>query len=269
MDTKLLKDKNFALAHEHFFRLCEYVSAAPLVEDDEDDSMNQNDNQQPQDNGSEMQMDNTMQDDASAQQDMSQDMNGDSQMDGENMGMEPNMNTPNEDGMNMDNSMDMDMTDMEMPQEGSDDEVIDVDDLTDAQEKVNTKVNHVGRNLEDVNDKINKLMGYLNKMETMINQNNEKIESFKAEFEKRNPTQTEKLNLRSLDSYPFNVNPKEYWENKNRQDGYSTYYDNNEPTTKQYKITNNDVDNFNERNIANSFHIDDDLRQSIEKIFDL
>ena len=35
------------------------------------------------------------------------------------------------------------------------------------------------------------------------------------------------------------------------------------------EITNYDIDNFDERKVADSFHIDDDLRQTIEKIFDI
>ena len=91
----------------------------------------------------------------------------------------------------------------------------------------------------------------------------------KAEFEKRNPTQTEKLNLRSLDSYPFNVKPSEYWAEKAKEGGYEAYADNSEPTTQEYVITNNDVDNPSD-DIANTFFsIDDDDIQTLEKMFNL
>ena len=33
------------------------------------------------------------------------------------------------------------------------------------------------------------------------------------------------------------------------------------------RLINYDIDNFDERKVADSFHIDDDLRQTIEKIF--
>ena len=154
---------------------------------------------------------------------------------------------------------------------GEDEEVIDVEELTDAQEKMNSKVNVVGRNLGDVDDKIETLMQSLSKMEQMINNNNAEIAAFKQEFEKRNPTQTEKLNLRSLDSYPFNVNPKEYWEEKgiDPNSNYSGEADNDKSTTQEFVITNSDVDQFDNKTIEDSFNIDDDLQQSIEKIFNL
>ena len=109
----------------------------------------------------------------------------------------------------------------------------------------------------------------------MIDSNNAKIDAFAAEFERRNPTPTEKLNLRALDSYPFNTNPKEYWEKKAAQpevsgNRYEAYADNKEPVAKQeYTITQNDVNDYTQNSIRDSFHISDDLRSTIEKIFDI
>ena len=48
----------------------------------------------------------------------------------------------------------------------------------------------------------------------MFDRNNQEIADLRNEFEKRNPTQTEKLNLRSLDSYPFKVKLTDYWKGK-------------------------------------------------------
>jgi len=148
-----------------------------------------------------------------------------------------------------------------------DDEVIDVDDLTDAQEKVNDKVNSVGRDLGKVDARIEKLIGAIETLQSMFDKNNQEIADLKTEFEKRNPTQTEKLNLRSLDSYPFKVRPTDYWKDKAENSNYSAYADNQEPTTQEYVITNDDVDDFNEREIADTFSITDDLEQNIKKIF--
>ncbi|MBR6025638.1 MAG: hypothetical protein IK069_02675 [Firmicutes bacterium] len=95
-------------------------------------------------------------------------------------------------------------------------------------------------------------------------------EDLKAEFEKRNPTQTEKLNLRSLDSYPFKIKPTDYWADKSNSSNYSAYSDNDEPTTHEYVITNDDVDDFSEREIADSFaSLDDSINQDIKRIFGL
>lgn len=165
-----------------------------------------------------------------------------------------------------------DMGGMDGLEEGEpeeEDDVIDVDDLTDAQEEVNDKVNSVGRDLGNVDKKIGKLIGAIEVLQGMFDKNNQEIADLRKEIEKRNPTQTEKLNLRSIDSYPFSEKPTDYWEKKSANSNYSVYGDNDEPTTHEYVITNNDVDDFTEREIADSFSIADELDQNIKKIFGL
>jgi hypothetical protein len=161
------------------------------------------------------------------------------------------------------------MDDIEEGEPEEEDDVIDVDDLTKAQEKTNDKVNSVGKDLGKVDSKIQKLLGAIESLEGMFDKNNQEIADLKAEFEKRNPTQTEKLNLRSLDSYPFKIRPTDYWKEKGENSNYSAYADNEEPTTQEYVITNNDVDDFNEREIADSFSVPDELEQDIKRIFGL
>ena len=87
--------------------------------------------------------------------------------------------------------------------------VFDVDDLTDAQNKINQKVNSVGMDLSNVSGQLNKLMTYIQKMDNLIDQNNSKIEAFQNDLEERLPTETEKLELRVTDSNPFNVKTKD------------------------------------------------------------
>ena len=103
-------------------------------------------------------------------------------------------------------------------------------------------------------------------MKGIIDHNNSEITDLKAELQKRVPTQTERLNMRSLDTYPYNVSPEDYWKNKEAQGGYEARYDNNQPEEKkELAITNNDINNYSDSDIEKSF--DDELNQTMDKIF--
>ena len=271
MDKKYLKEQNLYEAHKQFMRLCERTYFPESLEEDDNDDMSQEPQEEPNMGGDMPQMDGQdpnmggdqdpmgNQDPMASQQPMD---GGMPQMDGQDPNMGGGM--PPMDGMGM---QDPNMAPTMEPQE--DETVIDVEDLTDAQEDMNKKVNTVGRDLGKMEDKITQLMTSIDDMMHRIDSNNAEIQAFKQEFEKRNPTQTEKLNLRSLDSYPFNINVKDFWEKKNGTSNYDVYTNNDErPDDKRsLEITNNDVDDFDERAIADSFKIDDDLQQTIEKIF--
>ena len=290
-NVKYLKENNLFEAHEHFMRLSEaYIpTVLPEEEIDEDGEDMQDPNamggQDPNAMGGADPMggDSTPQDpNAMGGQDpnaMGGNMN-DPMTGGPNAmgGADPNGmggQDPNAMGGNMNDPMsDMGMNDPmgEDPMSGEsegDGETIDIDGLTKAQDKLNVKQNHIGRDLSKVDTRIDTLIDTINNLLSKVDSNNSEIESLKAEFEKRNPTQTEKLNLRSLDSYPFNVKPNEFWAEKARQGGYEAYADNDEPTTKEYVITNDDVDNPSD-DIANTFFkIDDDDIQTLEKMFNI
>ena len=149
--------------------------------------------------------------------------------------------------------------DEQMPpmEDGEEEEVIDVDELTDAQEETEDKI-------DKLSSKFEKLLSKIDSFESQIDASNEKIEALKtdikAEIEKRNPTPVEKLSLRSKDSYPFNVTPEEYWKEKEATSNYSTEDDENGANDRVYQITKDEIDNFNDyANISKTFD-DYDIR---------
>ena len=85
----------------------------------------------------------------------------------------------------------------------SGDEVIDVDELTQSQEATEYK-------LDGVDDRLSKIYAVVQKFSDQLERNEESIMALKDEFEKRNPTEEEKLNLRSQSSYPYSETPKDY-----------------------------------------------------------
>ena len=283
-NIKYLKENNLLEAHKHFMRLSEAYIPTVLPEEEIEEA------------GEDMQDPNAMGGDPNAMGGMPADggmpqdpnamgggdpnaMGGQDPMAGgadpnamgeDPMagGADPNAQDPMADPMGGD--MGADPMGDPMGEEPADDgETIDIDGLTQAEDKLNVKQNRIGRDLSKVDNRITTLIDTINNLLTKVDSNNSEIESLKAEFEKRNPTQTEKLNLRSLDSYPFNVKPNEYWAEKAKEGGYEAYADNDEPTTKEYVITNDDVDNPSD-DIANTFFkIDDDDIQTLEKMFNI
>jgi len=128
----------------------------------------------------------------------------------------------------------------ENPEVGPDDDVVNVDDLTDAQKSTEKKV-------DDLSSKFERLMGSLDSIEKRIDtidqHTNEYIASIKDEFEKRNPTPLQRMTMRSTKSAPYGMTPNEYMSNY-APDNYSDESDNNGADDPQYQITKGDIDNF-------------------------
>jgi hypothetical protein len=284
-NIKYLKENNLYEAHKHFMRLSEaYIPTSfPEEEVDEAGEDMQDPNAMgggmPQDPNAAMggadPMGGGMPQDPNAMggQDLNargQDPNAMGGADPNAMGRDPNAQDPMADPMGGASMGEEDpLADAEGDMSEDDGDTINIDGLTKAQDKLNVKQNHIGRDLSKVDGRITSLIDTINNLLSKVDSNNSEIEALKAEFEKRNPTQTEKLNLRSLDSYPFNVKPNEYWAQKAAEGGYDAYSDNAEPTTQEYTITNDDVDNPTD-DIANTFFkIDDDDVQTLDKLFRL
>ena len=171
-------------------------------------------------------------------------MGGDPNM----MGGDPNGAMPPMDDPNMMGGEE-DIEDIDIEEEQPGDEVVDVDELTQSQEATEFKV-------DNVDDKLNKVLKIISKFNDAIEANDQKIEDLKKEFQKRNPTAEETLNLRSLASYPFSERPDEYWK-KQQQDhpNYNVISDNDVSTAdeqKEFEIRKGDIDNFNEREVMKS-----------------
>jgi hypothetical protein len=167
------------------------------------------------------------------------------------------------------NGMGMDApSDMSQEKEEPTDE-LSVDDLTDAQEKLNKKMNSIGKDFGDTKSQMDQMMSAIDKLNGIINANNAKIADLKQEIERRNPTPVEKLELRSVkDSYPFNIKPTDYWQDKTKDSNYEIGPDND----KEYTITDDDLNDINDSEISKTFadyNDDEDYKQgtNLNKIF--
>lgn len=145
-----------------------------------------------------------------------------------------------------------------VPDGGEEEEVIDVDDLTDSQEETEKKI-------DLLSDKFEKLLDKLDSFESQVSASNERMETLKQEIEKRNPTPIEKMSLRAKNSYPFNVTPDEYWDEKAATSNYSPEDDNNGADDPKYQITKDDIDNVTDwQSISKSLGPNPSLRDILD-----
>tara|TARA_Y100000310_G_scaffold332077_1_gene406947 strand:- start:1062 stop:1790 length:729 start_codon:yes stop_codon:yes gene_type:complete len=124
---------------------------------------------------------------------------------------------------------------------------VDVTDIVDKTEATKTEVDGITTKMDDLISKFNDLEGQVTGMDQVIN----KIEGLEKEIERRNPTPVEKLEMMSLDSFPYSVKLSEYWK---EQEGYDT----GNGEEKEYTITQQEVDDYSSSEIKDSFDYEDD-----------
>jgi hypothetical protein len=104
--------------------------------------------------------------------------------------------------------------------------------------------------LKSLTDKLANLEAQLSKMDT--------IASKIGKLEQDIKTPEEKLELRSLDSYPFNMKLTDYWEEKAAKDSrykISTGEEFSNGEQKEYKLSQEEIDSdYSEEQIKNSFN---------------
>lgn len=273
MKEDLLKKYNLEEAQKRFQQICEYNILTGLNNGiTEDDDIQQQDNQQsPMGNNvnGEMPQQNPI---SNTNGEMGQQMPSDNQQ--PKMNNRP-MNEPSMEGQMGDvppadttnDSTKGEVPPMEEPlannvdQMQPDDEVIDVDDLTQSQETTEYKI-------DGVNDKLSALMNVLPKFIDALNQNDEKLNDLKAEIEKRNPTAEEQMNIRSQASYPYSESPKGYWEEKLKENpNYDVIYNNDVAPSdeqKEFTLHKDDLNNFNDQDLAKSFEYPQELKDILK-----
>ena len=280
MDKNFVKNNNLNEAVKRFQEIANYKSPKQslkeytffnkaMVEDDE-----QNDGELQQPNGNMQQPQNQAPDAQNQGGDMNGQMGG--QMPPQDAGMAQNGGDmmPQGDAQqggdmmpqgDMQQDPQMDDMDMGLPQEDDgieteemepEDEVIDVDELTQSQEETEYKI-------DGVDERLSQIYSVVQKFSDQLEQQQQNIMNLKDEFEKRNPSQTEKFNLRSQASGPFNQTPTEYWDKFTQENPNYDVIRNNDvsPSDEQdeFKITKGDISGLNMKNISDTLNIDQKL----------
>lgn len=288
MDKEFIEKNHLSEAVKRFNDIAEYKSpkqslknlyeytfiTAPQINEDGEEENTPDNQQQPTDTQAGMQqqpMDNGQGMDMQQPQ-ADNTMGGDTNMDsnangGVDMGtdMSGAMDTQNNMGEEDPNMEDFDEPqtedDVETEEMEADDEVIDVDELTQSQEATEYKI-------DGVDDRLAKIYALAQKFADQLEKNEESINALKTEFEKRNPTEEERLNIRSQSSYPYSETPKGYWAEKMKENPhYNVMYDNEVAPSeeeKKFEIKKSDIDGLNMKEIADSLDIDQNLNDYLK-----
>jgi len=144
-------------------------------------------------------------------------------------------------------------TDTEVEDEFADEDMgggetveVDVTDIVDKTEETKASVDGMGEKMEELLSKLSDLESQVTDMDGVIN----KIDDLEKEIERRNPTPVERLEMRSMDSFPYSVKLTDFWKDK---EGYQATDDEEE-----FTLTQSDVDNFDEKEIRSSFESDNE-----------
>lgn len=153
----------------------------------------------------------------------------------------------------MDDVVDLDNPVEEQPMAGGDAQGINVTDIVNKVGDVEEKVVDSDDNLTKIMDTISSLESKLGDMEQILS----KITDLENKIEETMPkTPEQKLELRSLDSYPYNVKLDDFW--KKDIPGYDIEKSNGETfKKKELVLTQAEVDDYSDQEIRDSFSIPD------------
>ena len=142
--------------------------------------------------------------------------------------------------------------------EMSETEEVDVTDLVNMTKNIkneleSSKMEHDGviQKMDTVFSKLDDLESKLTNMDAILSKIDElgtKVQEMKP------PTPEEKLEMRSLDSYPFSQKPQEFFTHKQEEMRASG--------KNEYVLTKNEVENYSKEHLAKSFNPYEDEQQS-------
>jgi|TARA_R110000744_G_scaffold375995_2_gene489916 hypothetical protein len=162
-----------------------------------------------------------------------------------------------EEGLELDTELDTEIDteiDSEVTDEVEDTTELDVTDLVTKQDKANTELadqkdilSKNTQSLDDLMDKLSDLESHLTSMDGMVS----KIQNLENKIEEYRPkTEEEKISLRRYDSVPYNKTLSDFFDDKEEVF--------NKTGKKQYILTKDDVENFSDVDISDSFTDEED-----------
>ena len=134
-------------------------------------------------------------------------------------------------------------------------EELDVTDIVTMTKETGEKAENLEKSINTQQSSVDALISKLDDLETKLGDMDKivaSIDELEGKFEKYRPqTPVEKLELRYLDSGPFNQKPSDYWEEKTGE--LEKQKDKHE-----YVLTQGEVENYNDSDIKQSWTYEDD-----------
>jgi hypothetical protein len=143
-----------------------------------------------------------------------------------------------------------DATEVEPMPEPDTTEEVDVTDLVNMTKNIKKEMDTNKQNADTVVSKMDDVFSKLNDLETKLTQMDSllsKIDELGQKVENmKEPTPVEKLEMRSLDSFPFSQNPQQFFNQKQdqmRQSGKN-----------EYVLTKDEIENYSKDEVKSSFN---------------
>jgi len=134
---------------------------------------------------------------------------------------------------------------------------VDITDLVTSTQDSNQKIDGLNQSLNNILQKFDELEGRISSVDQIIS----KMDDIEHQVEKRLPTPVEKLELRSLDSYPYNIKLSDFWSDKTEE--LDIKEPNNGDQKKEFTLTQDNVmDDYDPMAIKTSFDIEDSSDQN-------
>jgi len=131
---------------------------------------------------------------------------------------------------------------------------VDVTDLVKGQQEVTQKVDSFNQQMSGLNQVLSNLQDKISQMDVLVN----KINSLETEIKEMNPTPEEKLELVSLNTYPYNITLKDFWGDKLDKVKPVETVSNDFPKEEKkeeevFQLTPEEIEDYNEKEIEKSF----------------
>ena len=238
-DRKLKEDavRDYA---KRFQMICEYSFGTRLEEDDADpNAAPANQNAAPPVGGDPNAAAGGVQNTAPG------DTNADSNAAPADANADPNAMAPEEDSEFEDIDIEEDEGGLQ-----PDDNVIDVSQITGAQEETNDEVKSLSDKFEKLLQANDKVVKALERMSQSAEDNKREIQTVKDDIAQRIPTEIEKLKGRIKQSEPYGQTVEDYWKQRSTGDKYDVYPDKEQ----EYVLRKSDVEQINPQTVYNSFN---------------